>query len=61
MVWQPHCSSSPAQEHLDDMVVRAGKRDHLHYGAWSAAVYNSLASVDVRGQRGLVVGSESPW
>lgn len=43
------------------MVVRAGKREHLHYGPWSHAVYNSLASVDIKGQKGLVVGSETPW
>ena len=49
------------QEHLDDMVARAGRREHLSYGEWANAVYNALASVDVTGQRGVVVGSETPW
>lgn len=44
------------QEHLDDMVARAGKREHLSYGEWANSVYNALASVDIAGQRGLVVG-----
>lgn len=30
-------------------------------GDWQNAVYNAFDSVDLSGQRGLVVGSESPW
>lgn len=49
------------QEHLDDMTNRAGKKEYLSYGEWSHSVYNALASVDLAGKKGLVVGSETPW
>jgi hypothetical protein len=57
-----HLGAGPLlQEHLDDLVARAGRREHLSYGEWADAVYNALASVDLVGRRGLVVGSETPW
>ena len=46
------------QEGLDDMIARAGRREHLAYGEWANAVYNALASVDVAGQRGIVIGRQ---